>query len=374
MLITPYYTTIADPKAQTCHPDVIRNHKPYDLFSLRTKIVPYIRHKLHNVTLDIRFGSYEDEGRLNTTIVPIDGGTDIKLKKVPKDILQDIQARINFETSQRVDYCLIYSSKLSQLPYNKAWITNMLTIVDVPNSYYGSYEIENGYGHLYLNLVTSEVYSDDYNEILESIENQLIMMYNNGYVYGAQDIADDWDLERVDSEDITQLGIYKPNWTNKFITDDLVYFLQHLIAHPQSVMYTIPNGDNYVARFFMAHSVVNKFKELTFDGNNVFISPIKNIAEARKWCTILHEACAMTGKVVTMRSNLSPITNHYLNIMNNILPYHGDYRPITYVDEDVENPYVASGLIDEYQNISNIQEQILDDDTIYGPPLLTIGN
>lgn len=368
-LITSYYSTIQEDDSN-CQSEPIAEYKPYNLFSLRTKIVPYMRKLLKMKTLDVRFGRHEDNDKLYVTIVPQDGNGDIPLSDISSDDLRKIQGQIDYETSERRDYSLVYCTDLSDfVGIEKSWILTMIPLLDIPDDYYGNYEIIDGIGYLYLNLTTSESYSTDYNDILASIVKQLTTMYEEGYVLGANKIEDDWMLERMDTDDFVSLGYYKPSWINKRLAPNPVKFLQDLIVDPDMIKLKIPDSYNYTKRYYIAREMIRLRKTVNFDRDNVYISPISNLEEAEEITSDVFTAAQQNGRIVYLRSESQDVANYYAKVMDNILPFRDGFPPLVYTDEEISEPYVAISLIDSWQNMQVLQQQITDSAVFVNPRL-----
>lgn len=373
-LTTPFYSTINPGTNIRNHPEYINMYSTYDLFSLRTKMVSYLREILNIKSIGVRFDMVRLKHRMNVILIPIQNGEDFDLKNISNDIIKKIQDQINIETSQRADYCLALQTDQIDLRYGSniipgSWILTMIPILEIPYEYYGSYEIEEltSTGYLYLNLRSEDIYDQIYYDLVKSINSQLIQMYQEGYILGADNISESWDLVRVDSTKIDRdldiklkLGIYKPLWKNNRITQKPVEFLEKLIQNPETLEFKVPNGCNQLIRYYIARQMSIKNKNIIFDNDTVFINPVSGIKEAQEIVCFVYNAIQQVGRVVFLRSTSKEIAGYYVITMQNYIPYHIEYPPLIYQDSDAEHPYVAIGLLANYQNPDYVRNQILN--------------
>lgn len=367
-LTTPFYTPLNSGNNINHRSNRAASFTPYDLFCLRTKIAGYISDLLDIKSLGVRYDSIVDDGLEIVIIVPILEGLDLNLDKISNENIINIQNRINYEVSANPNYCLAFQTSHLYLSHNSthiptSWIMHMVPLLDIPDEYYGTYEIDEltSVGYLYLNLFDQINYNDLYQDLIISLSNQLVKMYEDGYILGADDIADDWGLEMVNSLDDSgeiSLGVYKPTWNNSRLCTDRVSFLQKLIHNPKTIELTLSSGCNQVTRYFVSREMSILSKYITFDSNTVFIHPIENLEEAEQIVSTIEELTLQNAKVVFLRNSSKEIAYYYANLMENILPYHSKYPPIVYTDNDLEISYVTVGLINNLQDPEIIQNQI----------------
>ena len=391
ILTTPFYETIEDNDVN--HPEHLANYQPYDLFALRTKITGYIANKLGIKNLGIRFGTEYIKSRIQVTVVPLDidrindldlnsfeSNYEVDLSNFSKDVISDIQARINFEVSQRPDYALALATNNYELSYNgeripESWTMHMIPSLNISDRNYGTYEIEGGSGYLYLNLRTADHLEDAdkredereedintydflYSNILASIEEQLLEFYKQSRVIGADLIASQWALERMDS-DLTKLGIYKPKWEPLKYIGNRIEFIQELIRDPQTVCLHIPDGENQVTRYLIAKCLFSRGLSYRFENCKVYIGSVEGYAHLKdlidevdhslSLCNSGGESNGIPTKVVYLINKSYEIALYYRDLMIEKLPYFPDQPPLIYIDSEMKS-YITIARISYLQD------------------------
>lgn len=384
-LRTSFYSTIEDDNPD--HPQHINSFTPYDIFCLNTKLLPYLEDLLELSGIGIEYDYVHEDSRLNQIIKLTYQGEKYDMNLICNEKMSKIQDRINEETSRRPDYCLLIQTDKLELKYKKyyidsSWILHMIPLLEIHPNYYGSYEIDesNGIGYLYLNLRSEKVYSDFYDDITMDVNQQLLNFYREGYVLGAHNLEESWNLEKISTpikqrddigdlaiiEGVTyipvnnDLSIYKPLWNNLKLTQDRVLFLQSLIKDSNRIKIKVPNGCNEVIQYFIVRELYKKDKEVIFDENHVYISPVSGIEEANKLACIIYDNGDYVGNVLRITTNSQEMAYYYSNLMKTYLTYIPDCPPLIYRITESEFPFVAIAMIEERQNSRDLKKMFLE--------------
>ena len=235
-IITPFSRIIPRSRKEG---EVYFNYAPYEIFCLKTRLMPYLIEKFGE-GIFINFisllqdpsGSISAQSgtKMTLSIQLTKSGDPIALSVNDK---QEVQKQVNYILGTNKMYCLLLDWKLPMYSDNKlidhTWIKSILVYLHVPEEMYPFYEngqIFGFFGHI-------SNYDDAYFQVVKSMMDEITYMYKYGFIVGAQLIAKDWNLEPVSNDGL----LFKPRWRDDRI-ENMVSFLQNrLLDEPEIIKY-----------------------------------------------------------------------------------------------------------------------------------------
>lgn len=322
-LITPYYHTLPGDRfgCTTCpkrdQPEY--NYSRYDLYCVRTKLKPTLKQEFPGIDgIDIGFKSEQLNNRMVMTLILRNGSKNISLNNLPDTTIVNIQTAIDEATSYFPKECLIFqASTITELPTD--WIVTMLSIVDLPTDIkvrmitldndayvYGEFDPESDY-----------VYFSDATQLY--ILDQLQNMWKQGYIKGAKSIAERWNLKSItESDDLSELEIYKPDWYDVRFAPIPVLFLRERIVEPHGYI-KLSLSSNRVLRHVVAEKLSPLQRDLYFNDSYVYITAY-SITDAKEIATnvdmALNDAKSLSVSALTYNLSSTTQVKTYLNILN----------------------------------------------------------
>lgn len=225
-ILTPFTRTIGE--------NGYNNYTPYQLFCLKSRLMPYLIQKYGDVSAQF-ISVYEDpgstlSGSFTTLSVHITRNSDpIPLSENNR---KEIQTWVNYIAGSTPFYALILDYKIPLYIKGKLidslWLKSILPYLIIPDDI--NPFIENG--KLHGTFAHLDDYNLGYNTLLDDLINQIEDMYLGGYIVSAESIAIDWELVPVSDDG----KLYKPNWSDWNIPD-MVRFLERKILEEQELIY-----------------------------------------------------------------------------------------------------------------------------------------
>lgn len=240
-MLTPFFRTILE-GTNICEDEPDFNYTSYDIFCLRTKLEATVN-SLLGPEYEISMVSIPKDMKMVIAVYIIKDGQ--RLSPDPR-----IEKAINLFTTKDPNFALLYRPERPIILETGqiipvAWIQNMLPYVRV-DATYNPFFNELG---LHVNLLRVPSYNTRYNELLQEVRSQLIDLYLRGYILQAGSIADDWNLEIMDSQGL----LYRPRWFDRSFAPDLVEFLRERMAGEEFIQFKV--GYNNVVRHVLAQEL-----------------------------------------------------------------------------------------------------------------------
>lgn len=340
-----------------CITDSKINYDPYDLFVLRSRLLPFI-HEYLGKSYDLYFTRVEELKKEKIIIKPILGETIIPLSDMMKKTFQD---KVDEELKLNVDHALIFNTNHNVTEYNShiipgSWLKQIIRFIDVVPSEYQPVIHNN---NLYADLKNEIEYSRIYEELSEKIYLQIIGFYEKGFMVDAENIEGDWMLERVHNQVLegkySLPKLFKPKWENKKFAPFVVDFLLERIAGKNHMTLEI-NSNNVTRHYISVYLMLNKIFHY-YQDRFIFIK-VNNYNEATRWTNFCFDSAAMSsGKVLTLVADRFSWIKIYVHLFKSTFPENEDY--IVYFKKDILPEIVFSGSVALHTDLKLIVEQFM---------------
>lgn len=321
MLNTPYYRTLTLSHTLGCDDLPDANYVSYDVFCLETRLYPLIRSLFGEINLS--FVSVNENNRMELKIElsnPVTINDEPKRSNIihlddeQRKLLQD---KINEITSKYISYCLIDINELhiaSGKIYPLPWLISILRYINVPGEYLPFYHL-NG---IYVSFNPYGDFKTAYNTIVNNLLKTVKEYYESGVVYGAGNIAEKWQLKRLDRNEVVG-KLFRPMWEDKRFAPDLVSFLIRKIQGNKFIKITIT--ENFVRKHKIALEM-NKLQIPFTIYDNYVKMEANNLRDAQYYASIVHAAESMAnGKVIIKFLSDLNEANLYVDAANELLNY-----------------------------------------------------
>ena len=358
LILTPFYRTIVQ-VGGGCAPEPDINYLPYDLFCLHTKLYPYILDKFGSDII-ISFQSLAIDERYVVTILLLKDDNPITMTEEEHT---NLQKHINYLITYQPLVCLMFYSHSPlylengfRLPTN--WISSMLPYVILPSKLNAFVNNDSLFATLQpkenkftisldtINGTPTGNYLDLYGAMVLDVQEQLRKLYQLGYIMYASPIANDWQLNPVDDDGL----VYKPDWSDRRLTTDLVQFLTSKLHGNNWIDINI--SDNLVIR----HQVAKKLNNFTIKFFGCYLKvEVFNLFSARQVASLALSVSQLAiGEVITFRLRYSTDINKYYPSLEKYKIT--DY--IMYQTEQKDFPYILSILLPFGTNKCKIEELV----------------
>lgn len=368
LLSTPYYNTLLESHVLGCDDEPDFNYGPYELFCLNTRLYPKV-YEVYDRDIEIILVDVHKNNRMWTkarldritdaTFNDPIPNTQLKYCKDKHIILQNYLDTIITTNSK---YCLVDRKELyiiSRKRYPKGWFNEILGYINLPTEYNPFIQPEG----IYLSFNPKSNYKKAYNEVVKLILDTIEQYYKEGVVYGAEHIAENWGLERLDIE-VYKPKIFKPIWKDSRFAKDITRFLIDRVNGEQHIKIKV--SDNLVKRHHIASVLSQNKIEMGFEGSYIKI-PVNNLEDAQYISSLVVSSQAIKGseKVITFKVNKLSTIYKYINAANNLL----DNPDCTgYQTDDIEKPFTFSCTVDMNYSIlaisNKLNEMVYTDDRI----------
>ncbi len=353
VILTPYYQTVLNRKYNECVEEPDYNFTSYNLFCLKTRLLPRIQTLLGN-DIDMLYGLKQEENKnvIYTSVVLVRyqvaaarNQVELNFNQNTEEVqLSDIQRKqiqkdVDEITTKDSDACLLMGLKESITDESGKiipgdWLEKIVPYVEIDRKL--NYFVNEHGLHLVLTSYTGSgipyTYLEKYNQILLDIRNQIIAMYKAGYLYiypyaDRDKLISDWDLEMVDQEGF----LYRPRWYDLRITNDLVRFIQLRMRGKRTIEVSI--GNNLEYRHVVAERL--KDKNIVFNREDVILY-VRDLTETRQTLAMLFNALnGAKGKVYVYLFSDRNMIKKYVD-ENGLKSY------VVYKTEDRIKPYTLS--------------------------------
>lgn len=310
----------------------ISNYTEYDLFSVETRITPYLESRFGKGSFPLfEFGIKED--RLDLLLRPIRGVDKIDLTEEDIDWLEVIVDKI---TTEGFDYLLLLpfvdltSDLYGRIP--SSYVHKMSKYISIPD-YYNPHIGNNGL----LISITEDRFQDKFVELSLYVVKQIRQMYENGLmVMSDPEIIKDWNLVAVNEDDY----LYMPSWKDGRITNHYlgpVNFINSRLRGDKTLNIEIENN------LGIKHKI-SEILDCEFIGSFLRFN-VDNLKDAREKLTKINIVCTnIYGTFIAVNAfNLEHAKYHFItmdpsmktiyNSCNDIIvSYQMDYN----VDEEEE--------------------------------------
>ena len=336
----PWYRLFNDVSDLTCLHEPVANYTHYMIFCLKTRITDTIRNVLGSDTiLDLISSNKGNKAQLNMVFtrypiakpneiysvyqypntddemtIDIDFDITPNLISEPDSILEFNSENISCTQNQRFiienkineiltiepEACLLISptvklNSIDNVHIPTDWIKQVLPFVQLDSKYRPFYT-NDGYHVILSDLETSEDIEGSYLQIYlmlyDNVTKKLLEMYNDGYIpifSPNKNLIDNWALIPIDDEGM----LYKPNWKDLRITNNLVEFLTNLISGDKNIRIYIGRDDTQ--RHFIAQALNKNSVKFSFMGSYIKI-PAIDISNTKKICTIIDNAKSQNNR------------------------------------------------------------------------------
>lgn len=357
------------------------NFEIYELFTLRTKLEPKILNYLgfdvqivfmsqvapaahgqsKNDVMTIQFEKIPLP-EPDTTVIPLP----IPIKLTPAQY-QQIESWVTEALTNYPDYALItydgFNMVITKSYVSDTWLKSMYQYVTIADEYNPFIRTEG----IYVKLNPKDEYITIYSNIVADIIRQLKAFYEQGYVVGAQQIAEFWNLMRQDI--LSPFGqVYSPTWIDTRIAPDRVNFLLQRIAGQTYINMKIDSNKVYrhvlahelnrlSINFFYSYSDIH-FQATTLTEAQYIASQIENTNYAEVYGQVLilefpdpvwyqsYESVIYSlydqPSFVRYKTD-SPLTPYILSVLFslNVSPSDEHFRITSYVaSENISSPYL----------------------------------
>lgn len=248
-LIEEYYRTVPplEKLSEGCIEEARENYRPYDLFSIRTRMTPYVRRNFGD-EFSLTFTSTMKNNRMVMVIGVRDNNLDDVLLTDEQKVA--LSVKIRSLIAEGNSHVMLLPAKHSQSTddtlMESTWISSILPYIDIDDTY-EPYADDEG---LYVSLGAEEDYILTYNELITDVMEQLEKMYKEGYVVGiSEEVASDWGFERVNPD----FDLYMATWKNDKISKPyggLSGFIKSRMRGEKTI--DVEVGNNSVIRHFIA--------------------------------------------------------------------------------------------------------------------------
>ena len=204
LISTPYYRGLTSTHVSGCDELTTSTYRPYDLFCLGTRLYPSV-YRMFGRDVEIIFRSIHQNDRmeLKIDIVEIMVITNSEPVKNPSVDMSNEQFKIlsgivNRIVSEHSGYCLIDKYELymsSRKDYPKSWFYAVGGYINLLGEY-NHFIRPDG---IYLTFDPLSNYKNGYNDVVKNLLDTIDKYYKNGVVYGAGNIAEKWNLEKLDN-------------------------------------------------------------------------------------------------------------------------------------------------------------------------------
>lgn len=273
-------------------PYISTSYTEYDLFCLRSRIVPFIQEVMRDEAIDVIFPTTPSEVRrspsmkrdnessrldevpttplgeilstprevMRVLVIPISSSSPISMSRSEEDIIQ-----------REIDRIIELNDGLSLLyrgtSHERGFYTRLIEIDEV----YNPTIIDD---NIYINLSRLVGYPEIYDLLNFNIERQIAKFKELRYTPNAKNIADSFELDEVIR------GIYKPRWIETRIHDP--YFLQRQASGDRRVKIRIPPLRDITA---IRHVLAEELGIIEFTSDGYFFTQVYNIVELRQLLT-----------------------------------------------------------------------------------------
>ncbi len=216
---TPYYRYTLTYDAPTGP----NNNDPYPMFCLRTKVQSLLPDAY------LIYQTIYNNDKMEYVIVITDATNPISLS-------DELYIQLHQQYNQLVvndnndNDCLVYetSDMLFGVPqWYQDWI---LPCIDLPKETQLKINPFTKKQCIYGNFVSIPDYSDYYNDCIASIEKQLTLMYNKGYIKCTSNVAEYLKLDKIKVIE-NKLFLCAPDWDIHEVTNKQQHIISYLLQH-----------------------------------------------------------------------------------------------------------------------------------------------
>ena len=375
LISTPYYRTINNPSPVGCSNEQDMNFNPFDLFCLKTRLYPEVN-SLFKENVDMKFIGIKDKNKMGIKVLlesdtisnQNEGITSYKLHNniftddndpcvltETEEILTD---KVNQITSEYVGYCLIDRNTLylsSGKHYPRGWFNSVLEYINLPTEYNPFIAPEG----IYLTFNPLSDYIEAYNKVVKIILNTIDKYYNDGVVYGANNISIDWKLERIDNDEIIP-KLFRPTWKDNRFAPNLVDFLLNKIRGDEYIKIKV--SDNLFIRHNIAYNLHSVNINMMYDRDYIKVK-VKDMDQAQHVASIVELSNLYTYpnsnkyQVLTIPVNSGSVykLHLYTEAIKSIFEIP---KYVIYQIMDMEDPYIFSCLIDKHLSVKEVSDKL----------------
>jgi hypothetical protein len=346
-IITPYTRELLIFDEHGCADDPGYNHDTYDIFVMRTRLIPFI-HKYLGKNYDIKI-TFEDEERVaRIHIIPVLGSKVVPLTGEMKKIIQkEVDEQLSFPNRHALifsTYNYLSDKNFEHIPIK--WVEQIIRYIDVVPSEFAP--VVHNFS-IYADLGNVGNFNKIYEELHLRIIEQIREMYHKGCIPDAEKIEKDWSLVPISQKaegDYPLPVLFQPTWTDTRFAPHLVEFLYERLAGRKTIILNV--GSNNVSRFGISKAL-NEFKIAHYYQDNRVFVHVDNFVQAESITNlILNAESLIFGKVFVMISNRLS----WIKIYNYIAQTSFNKRECTsYLRRDTFPQIIFSCKLDMDENI-----------------------
>lgn len=344
-LYTGYYRTINNVHILGCDSAGDSNYGPYDVFCLQTRLQPLV-YRLLNRDTQILFLTSEENKKMELKIQILSSDGDVI--SLSEHVKSELQTKVDEIISKNMGYCLIngYELYLScGYRYPLSWFYSVLPYTGI-GSEYNPFITQTRYGpEIYLVFNRDSDYNRAYINLSRDILNAINNMYQQGSLYGAENIAEAWNLELLNDDFAKKL--YQATWQDKRFAPIITDFLIQKMEGDEYIYIKIP--DNLVKRHYIAAALNNEGIVMCYSGDKIRVV-VKSLDEAQYVASLIETVVSGTTEKEREKvfiyevSHLSDI-HRYLHVSQRILGPEQINRCTSYETTDNMKKYVFSCLV-----------------------------
>ena len=224
-ILTPYRRNITedlDIAGERVEP--LFNYTPYQLFCLRSQLLPYL-HELLGYETDFQFVSIETPAGMQVTLSPVTG---MQRLSISADQKRKIQLEAERILNDHPHFVLIFDYRKpifdrfgQQIP--RHWIRTMTPYLTIPVNLYPFERQGTILGYL-AHLPNYNSYID---VVSTMIADELRMRYRRGYIVGAQQISAIYNLEVISNDGM----LYRPKLVDESLPNIVPVLEAALISY-----------------------------------------------------------------------------------------------------------------------------------------------
>lgn len=280
LLSTPFYRTLASVPVGGDSSEPEYTYRPYNIFLIETRLYPVV-YKMFGRDIDLLFKTVHENNRMSLKIQVIqipEGDIEpgpLAEVEMSQEQFDELQHQLDLILTENMNYSLIDKDELyrsSGKTYPRGWFNIMMEYIEIPSKYNPFIQQEG----IYLEFDPEADYKYEYYQIGKMLLDTMEKYYQNGVVYGGKEIADRWNLKRVDYDEL-QPKLFRPLWKDKRFAPNPVEFLTKKI-HGDNVI-RIRVSDNLVRRHYIANTLSREQIPMKFEGSYVLM-PANTLADA----------------------------------------------------------------------------------------------
>ena len=311
------------------------NYTPYDLFKIKTKtfnkIIDYI-----GSDVNIMFTSEFKDSKMLIVI---------RLEKIsinsPQILLTQeqyntIKSWVDDSISYYPDHVLItydgINKSIYDEPVSNTWIKSVIPYVKIPIEY-NPFILDEG-----IYVMLDEDYDVKYQNIVMSIIDQLKYFYNNGYITGAKNIADAWNLYIADYDEEIPNLYYAP-WKDYRFAPNIINFLTQRLTGDDVISMKIDHND--VIRHNIAFYALKNNVQFYFSHDSINFKS-SSYQETQKIISSIYDT-HLSGLIIKFRLSRPSLLKVYQKALQDI---YNDSNFIWYATDNPSRPIIVSCLFD----------------------------